>query len=111
MKSLEKQINGNHYKNFKIQPIEFISMNNLDFFQGNVIKYICRFREKDGIGDLNKIKHYIDMLIDLEYSSEIKKDMCTVIITEDLKPPSLKNPPMAIKRPYLKMDDLFYNED
>ena len=58
-----KQIGGNHYKNFTIQPYEFISKNDLSFFQGNVVKYVCRYLNKNGIEDLEKIKHYCDLEI------------------------------------------------
>jgi len=58
-----KQIGGSHYKDFNIQPYEFISKNNLSFFQGNVIKYVCRYLGKNGIEDLEKIKHYCDLEI------------------------------------------------
>jgi len=58
-----KQIGGNHYKEFKIQPYEFISKNNLSFFQGNVVKYVCRYLNKNGIEDLEKIKHYCELEI------------------------------------------------
>jgi len=58
-----KQIGGNHYKNFTIQPYEFISKNNLSFFQGNVVKYVCRYLNKNGIEDLEKIKHYCELEI------------------------------------------------
>lgn len=59
----EKQIGGSHYKFFEIQPYEFISKNNLSFFQGNVIKYVCRYKEKNGIQDLQKIIHYCQLEI------------------------------------------------
>jgi hypothetical protein len=59
----DKQIGGNHYKSFNIQPYELISKNNLSFFQGNVIKYVCRYLGKNGIEDLEKIKHYCDLEI------------------------------------------------
>jgi len=59
----DKQIGGNHYKSFNIQPYEFISKNNLSFFQGNVIKYVCRYLGKNGIEDLEKIKHHCDLEI------------------------------------------------
>ena len=59
----DKQIGGSHYKNFHIQPYEFISKNNLSFFQGNVIKYVCRYMKKGGIQDLEKIKHYCNLEI------------------------------------------------
>ena len=48
----DKQIGGSHYKSFRIQPYEFISKNDLSFFQGNVIKYVCRYLNKNGIQDL-----------------------------------------------------------
>ena len=57
----DKQIGGNHYKEFHIQPYEFISKNNLSFFQGNVIKYVCRYLLKNGIEDLDKIIHYCEL--------------------------------------------------
>ena len=59
----DKQIGGSHYKDFPIQPYEFISKNNLSFFQGNVIKYVCRYLNKNGIEDLEKIKHYCELEI------------------------------------------------
>ena len=59
----EKQIGGSHYKKFKIQPYEFISKNNLSFYQGNVVKYVCRYLHKNKIEDLEKIKHYCDLEI------------------------------------------------
>ena len=62
-----RQIGGNHYKDMVIQPTEFIHRNNLSFIQGNVIKYICRYKSKNGIQDLKKAKHYIDLLIEFEY--------------------------------------------
>lgn len=64
--SLEQQVGGKHYKNFAIQPVEFIHKNNLGFIVGNIIKYICRYKDKNGIEDLQKAKHYIDILIQLE---------------------------------------------
>ena len=67
---LKRQVSGNHYKNYQIQPIEFIHKNNIPFIEGNVIKYICRWREKNGKEDLEKIKHYIDLLIELEYANK-----------------------------------------
>ena len=60
------QVGGNHYKDLKIQPIEFIHVNNLSYIEGCVIKYITRWRNKNGVEDLEKIKHYIDLLITLE---------------------------------------------
>ena len=60
-KATDKQIGGNHYKDFKIQPIEFITKNKLSFIQGCVVKYICRFNRKNGKEDLDKIIHYCEL--------------------------------------------------
>ena len=57
------QVGGNHYTKFPIQPYEFISKNNLSFFQGNVVKYVCRYLNKSGIQDLEKIIHYCQLEI------------------------------------------------
>lgn len=64
--TLSKQIGGSHYKEFEIQPVEFIHKNGLNFLEGNIIKYTCRYKSKGGIEDLQKAKHYIEMLIELE---------------------------------------------
>ncbi len=56
-----RQVGGSHYKNFHIQPYEFISKNNLTFFQGCVIKYVCRYMHKNGVEDLDKIIHYCEL--------------------------------------------------
>ena len=59
----ERQVGGSHYKSFHIQPYEFISKNNLSFFQGNVVKYVCRYLSKNKIEDLQKIIHYCELEI------------------------------------------------
>jgi len=64
MKSYKKQVGGNHYKKYQIQPVEFIVKNNIGFCEGNIIKYVLRFKEKGGVQDLEKAKHYIELLID-----------------------------------------------
>ena len=64
MKSYKKQVGGSHYKKYKIQPVEFIIKNNIGFVEGNIIKYILRFKEKGGVQDLLKAKHYIELLMD-----------------------------------------------
>ena len=70
MKSFKKQVGGSHYKKYKIQPVEFIIKNNIGFVEGNIIKYILRFKDKGGIADLEKAKHYIELLIDSSKSSK-----------------------------------------
>lgn len=70
MKASETQIGGGHYASYKIQPTEFIHANNVPFIEGNVIKYVMRHRQKNGIEDLKKARHYIDLLIEFEYGKE-----------------------------------------
>ena len=65
-RALDVQVAGNHYKDLAIQPVEYIYANNIGYFEGNVIKYVSRWRNKNGIKDLEKAKHYIDLLIELE---------------------------------------------
>ena len=60
-RATERQIGGTHYTHFKIQPIEFITKNKLSFIQGCIIKYICRFENKNGVEDLDKIIHYCEL--------------------------------------------------
>ncbi len=64
--ALDVQVDGNHYKDQAIQPVEYIHANNIGYFEGNVIKYVSRWRKKNGIKDLEKAKHYIELLIELE---------------------------------------------
>jgi len=70
MKASEIQQGGNHYKKYVIQPTEFIFKNNVGFIEGNVIKYVLRHRDKNGKQDLEKAKHYIDLLLELEYGTK-----------------------------------------
>jgi hypothetical protein len=72
--ALEKQVEGNHYKDLPIQPVEYIYANALGYFEGNVIKYVSRWRKKNGIADLEKAKHYIELLIQLENRNAGKTD-------------------------------------
>lgn len=71
---LKSQIGGEHYKKYAIQPIEFIEKNHLSFSQGSVVKYICRYKDKNGLQDLLKAKHFIDLIIQLEYGNDIKME-------------------------------------
>ncbi len=73
MSAYKKQIGGSHYKNMVLQPSEFINKNKLLFAEGNAIKYICRHTHKGGKQDLEKAKHYIDMIIERDYKDEKEK--------------------------------------
>lgn len=64
--SMNHQVGGDHYKKHNIQPIEYIMGNNLGFCEGNIVKYITRWKDKGGVKDLEKIKQYVDFLIEQE---------------------------------------------
>lgn len=64
--ALDFQIGGDHYKGKRIQPVEYIHANNLNYIEGCIVKYITRWRDKNKFEDLNKIKHYVDLLIAME---------------------------------------------
>jgi len=72
-KVYDKQIGGSHYKDMRMQPSEFINKNKLQFAEGNAIKYICRHAHKGEVQDLEKAKHYIDMIIERDYEEEKEK--------------------------------------
>lgn len=64
--ALAHQEGGDHYKKLKIQPVEYIHANGLPFCEGSVVKYVTRWRDKGGIADLKKARHFIDLLIEME---------------------------------------------
>ncbi len=64
--AFKTQVVGNHYKDMKIQPVEFIHKNNIGFCEGAAIKYLARWKQKGGVEDLKKASHFIDMLIEME---------------------------------------------
>lgn len=64
--AFDTQVGGSHYKDLPLQPAEYIHANAMGYFEGNVIKYVSRWRKKNGVADLEKAKHYIDLLIELE---------------------------------------------
>ena len=74
MSVYDKQIGGSHYKKMKIQPSKFVIENELLFPEGSVIKYICRHRFKNGKEDLLKAVHFIEMIIERDYSKTETKN-------------------------------------
>ena len=70
MSALKEQVAGSHYKSMAIQPVEFIHANTIGYIEGAVIKYVCRWRNKAGIEDLKKARHFLDLLIELESKRE-----------------------------------------
>lgn len=68
--ALDMQAGGDHYRSQKIQPIEFIHANGLDFFQGNIVKYAARYKLKGGAADLRKVIHYAQLALELQYGEK-----------------------------------------
>lgn len=67
MKTQSKAVNPPNYTNCAIQPIDYIWANNLNFLEGNIVKYVTRHKAKNGKEDLEKALFYLQMLIDREY--------------------------------------------
>ena len=65
----DKQVGGDHYSKMKIQPAHFINENGLPFAEGNAIKYICRHKAKGKKKDIEKAIHYLEMIIERDYSA------------------------------------------
>lgn len=61
---LNKQVGGDHYKTMKIQPIEYIMTNDLGWCEGNIVKYITRWKQKGGEADIKKVIHYAELLLE-----------------------------------------------
>jgi Protein of unknwon function (DUF3310) len=64
--ALGRQVGGNHYKNMAIQPFDFVHGNGIGFAEGSIIYYVARWKNKGGIEDLKKARHFLDMLIEAE---------------------------------------------
>jgi len=70
MSANETQVGGSHYALKPIQPWDYIAANELGYFEGNIVKYVSRWREKGGVTDLEKARHYLDKLIELESQAD-----------------------------------------
>ena len=70
MSALDTQCGGTHYREGRIQPIEYIEANGLGFCEGNIIKYVTRHKRKGGAEDLKKARHYINLLLELVYDEK-----------------------------------------
>lgn len=74
-KALDRQEGGNHYKDLAIQPVEYIHRNGIGYCEGSVIKYVTRWRNKNGVEDLRKARHFLDLLIEMETREQPDFDM------------------------------------
>ena len=71
-KANDIQHGGDHYKSRSIEPWDYVAANGLCFFTGNAVKYLTRWKDKGGVQDLKKAKHYIDKLIEIEQAKDGK---------------------------------------
>lgn len=85
MSALDKQIGGKHYKGFKIQPIQYITANNIPYIEGNIIKYISRWRDKGGLDDLDKVIHYVELLKEVEIGKSERTYGCKARVKDSIK--------------------------
>lgn len=70
----DRQIGGDHYKSLKIQPIEYIDANNLPYLEGNVVKYVTRHASKNGVQDIDKAIHYLELIKQMRYAEDNTSD-------------------------------------
>ena len=69
--ALSIQEGGSHYKSMAIQPVEFITKNSIPYLEGNVIKYVSRHQSKNGIEDIKKAIHYLQLIAELQYGFKL----------------------------------------
>lgn len=69
--ALDIQEGGNHYKKYKIQPIEFVVANNIPVLESNAQKYILRHADKNGMEDLRKARHYLELMAEMYYGEKL----------------------------------------
>ena len=65
-----QQVGGDHYCNMAIQPAEYAQLNNLNFIEGCVVKYVSRHRNKNGAEDIKKAIHFLNLLLEIEYNQQ-----------------------------------------
>ena len=70
LKGIGRQVGGDHYRRMKIQPVTFVLENGLGYVEGCVVKYVSRWRAKNGVEDLRKARHFLDLLIEFEEGRE-----------------------------------------
>ena len=67
---MDSQVGGDHYSKYKIQVVDIIDDHKLDFYEGNILKYLLRYKDKNGVQDLYKLEHYLQMIIKKFESNE-----------------------------------------
>ncbi len=64
---IHRQVGGDHYKNLAIQPMDFFQENEIPFIEASIMKYVIRHRDKNGLQDLDKAEHLIQVLKEKYY--------------------------------------------
>lgn len=77
---MSKQVGGNHYK-MSIEPVEFIVKNSIPYREANVIKYVCRYKRKNGKEDIEKAIHYLEMILE-DYEKDVSTPDCNLPFDE-----------------------------
>jgi hypothetical protein len=85
MKANDVQIGGEHYK-FPIQPWDYIIANDIGYLEGTAIKYLTRWKRKNGVEDLKKARHFIDKAIETYYQQEANQ---VILFDKDEEEPKL----------------------
>lgn len=83
---LDVQVDGGHYKELKIQPVEYIHANGLGFAEGAVVKYVSRHKAKNGARDLRKAIHFLELLLHLEYGESREEGLPPAPAVESAEP-------------------------
>ena len=85
MAANEEQVGGRHYIEKSIQPWDYIIANKMGYLEGNIIKYVSRYKEKGGVEDLIKAAHYLDKLIEVTRNERVQEvaDSKTVVAGEE----------------------------
>ena len=85
MTANEEQVGGRHYIEKSIQPWDYIIANKMGYLEGNIIKYVSRYKEKGGVEDLIKAAHYLDKLIEVTRNERVQEvaDSKTVVAGEE----------------------------
>lgn len=91
MSALNTQVGGDHYKRYPIQPAEYIIKNGLGFAEGCVVKYVTRWRDKNGVEDLKKARHFLDLLIELSSPEPTEDVPCIMANTDTTETAPTKN--------------------
>jgi hypothetical protein len=107
MAASKKQVGGDHYRRYAIQPSEFIQQNQIDWLSGNIIKYACRHQDKGGPEDVKKIIHYAELLLEWMYG-DLEKQTDEELGVDTVEPLDLDDWDLSVVKAHVDkfMDEL-----